>query len=72
MKRNPKVQTALICIGEGAEATWYVDYYTATLIFTFFRFTRITRNLPGRAFRVKDTADIPSVLRSILSNLIDR
>ena len=24
MKRNPKVNTALICIGEGAEAAWYV------------------------------------------------
>lgn len=24
MKRNPKVHTALICIGEGAEAAWYV------------------------------------------------
>jgi hypothetical protein len=22
MKRDPKVHTALICIGEGAEATW--------------------------------------------------
>ena len=22
MSRNPKVHTALICIGEGAEATW--------------------------------------------------
>lgn len=24
MTRNPKVNTALICIGEGAEAAWYV------------------------------------------------
>jgi hypothetical protein len=24
MTRNPKVHTALICIGEGAEASWYV------------------------------------------------
>ncbi len=24
MKRDPKVHTALICIGEGAEATWSV------------------------------------------------
>ena len=23
MKRNPKVNAALICIGEGAEAKWY-------------------------------------------------
>ena len=35
MKRNPKVQTALICIGEGAEATWYVGYYTTILMLTF-------------------------------------
>lgn len=25
MNRNPKVHTALICIGEGAEATWWVS-----------------------------------------------
>lgn len=24
MDRNPKVHTALICIGEGAEASWFV------------------------------------------------
>ena len=24
MKRDPKANTALICIGEGAESTWYV------------------------------------------------
>lgn len=24
INRNPKVHTALICIGEGAEASWYV------------------------------------------------
>lgn len=26
MTRNPKVNTALICIGEGAEASWYVFF----------------------------------------------
>ncbi|KAF8909617.1 AAA domain-containing protein [Gymnopilus junonius] len=54
MKYNPKVNTALICIGEGAEATW------------------ITKRLPGRAFRVANTGDIPNVLRSILSTMVDR
>lgn len=24
MKKDPKVKTALVCIGEGAEAPWYV------------------------------------------------
>ncbi|KAJ3565249.1 hypothetical protein NP233_g7756 [Leucocoprinus birnbaumii] len=54
MKRDPKVHTALICIGEGAEATW------------------ITKRLPGRGFRVANTGDIPIVLRSILSTMVDR
>ncbi|PFH48924.1 hypothetical protein AMATHDRAFT_148764 [Amanita thiersii Skay4041] len=54
MKRDPKVNTALICIGEGAEARW------------------ITEKLPGRGFRVGNTADIPVVLRSILSSMVDR
>ncbi|KAJ7173000.1 AAA domain-containing protein [Mycena crocata] len=54
MKRDPKVHTALICIGEGAEATW------------------IPRSIPGRGFRVANTADIPTVLRSILSTMVDR
>ncbi|TFK29464.1 hypothetical protein FA15DRAFT_344640 [Coprinopsis marcescibilis] len=54
MKRDPKVNTALICIGEGAEATW------------------IPKSLPGKGFRVKDTGDIPTVLRSILSTMVDR
>ncbi|KAF4613211.1 hypothetical protein D9613_011059 [Agrocybe pediades] len=54
MKHNPKVNTALICIGEGAEASW------------------ITKSLPGRAFRVANTGDIPNVLRSILSTMVDR
>ncbi|KAJ6597514.1 AAA domain-containing protein [Mycena vulgaris] len=54
MMRDPKVHTALICIGEGAEAAW------------------IPRSIPGRGFRVANTADIPTVLRSILSTMIDR
>ncbi|TFK31838.1 AAA domain-containing protein [Crucibulum laeve] len=54
MKRDPKVNTALICIGEGAEASW------------------ITKSLPGRGFRVANTGDIPTVLRSILSTMVDR
>ncbi|KAJ7057255.1 AAA domain-containing protein [Mycena amicta] len=54
MNRNPKVHTALICIGEGAEATW------------------IPTVIPGRGFRLTNTADIPTVLRSILSTMVDR
>ncbi|KAI0643818.1 AAA domain-containing protein [Trametes meyenii] len=54
MNRNPKVHTALICIGEGAEVSW------------------IPKNLPGRGYRVADTADIPAVLRSILSTMVDQ
>ncbi|XP_006455343.1 hypothetical protein AGABI2DRAFT_226806 [Agaricus bisporus var. bisporus H97] len=54
MKRDSKVNTALICIGEGAEATW------------------ITQRLPGCGFRVSNTGDIPNVLRSILSTMVDR
>ncbi|KAG5728425.1 hypothetical protein E4T56_gene18957 [Termitomyces sp. T112] len=54
MNRDPKVHTALICIGEGAEAAW------------------ITKSLPGRGFRVGNTADIPTILRSILSSMLDR
>ncbi|ETW77425.1 hypothetical protein HETIRDRAFT_156533 [Heterobasidion irregulare TC 32-1] len=54
MNRHPKVHTALICIGEGAEASW------------------IPKNFPGRGFRVANTSDIPKVLRSILSSMIDR
>ncbi|KAJ2919670.1 hypothetical protein MD484_g680, partial [Candolleomyces efflorescens] len=54
MKRDPKVNTALICIGEGAEATW------------------IPKKLPGKGFRVANTGDIPTVLRSILSTMVDR
>lgn len=27
MDRNPKVHTALICIGDGAEATWLVRFF---------------------------------------------
>ncbi|CAL1709976.1 unnamed protein product [Somion occarium] len=54
MTRQPKVNTALICIGEGAEASW------------------IPKQLPGEGFRVSNTADIPAVLRSILSTMVDR
>lgn len=54
MKRDPKVNTALICIGEGAEAKW------------------ISKMLPGRAFQVKNAVDIPIVLRSILSTMVER
>ncbi|KAH9929971.1 AAA domain-containing protein [Amylocystis lapponica] len=54
MTRHPKVHTALICIGEGAEALW------------------LPKTLPGRSFRVSNTADIPAVLRSILSSMVDR
>ncbi|KAL6302276.1 AAA domain-containing protein [Sparassis latifolia] len=54
MTRQPKVNTALICIGEGAEAAW------------------IPQKLQGRGFRVSNTADIPTVLRSILSTMVDR
>ncbi|KAH8102169.1 AAA domain-containing protein [Cristinia sonorae] len=53
MTQQPKVRTALICIGEGAEAFW------------------IPQKLPGRGFRVANTADIPTVLRSILSSMVD-
>ncbi|KAF9806900.1 hypothetical protein IEO21_08484 [Rhodonia placenta] len=54
MTRHPKVNTALICIGEGAEVQW------------------IPQKLQGRGFRVANTADIPAVLRSILSTMVDR
>jgi len=54
MKRSPKVNTALICIGEGAEAKW------------------VTTMLPSRGFLVKNIADVPVVLRSILSTMVER
>jgi len=54
MNRNPKVKTALICIGDGAEATW------------------IPKNFQGQGFQVKNTHDIPNILRSILSSMVDR
>ncbi|KZT64100.1 hypothetical protein DAEQUDRAFT_679169 [Daedalea quercina L-15889] len=54
MTRQPKVHTALVCIGEGAEALW------------------IPKKLQGKGFRVTNTADIPVVLRSILSTMVDR
>jgi len=53
MNRYPKVHNALVCIGEGAEATW------------------VSQKLQGRGFRVSNTADIPNVLRSILSTMVD-
>ncbi|KAF8581136.1 hypothetical protein K439DRAFT_1517023 [Ramaria rubella] len=52
MYRDPKVKTALICIGEGAEADW------------------IPKHFQGRGFRVANTHDIPTVLRSILSDMV--
>lgn len=33
---------------------------------------RIPKQLPGKGFRVSNTADIPAVLRSILSTMVDR
>ncbi|KAI0315297.1 AAA domain-containing protein [Amylostereum chailletii] len=54
MNRHPKVKTALICIGEGAEASW------------------VPKHFPGRAFRVGQTADIPKVLRGILSTMMEK
>ncbi|KAJ4500247.1 AAA domain-containing protein [Lentinula lateritia] len=53
MKRNSRVHTALICIGEGADAQW------------------IEKVLPGSVFRVKNTNDIPMVLKSILSSMVN-
>ncbi|EEB86944.1 hypothetical protein MPER_15926, partial [Moniliophthora perniciosa FA553] len=32
----------------------------------------ITQSLPGKGFRVRNTGDIPAVLRSILSAMVDR
>ncbi len=32
MNRNPKVHTALICIGEGAEATWWVSFSSCNAV----------------------------------------
>ncbi|KIY70240.1 hypothetical protein CYLTODRAFT_488278 [Cylindrobasidium torrendii FP15055 ss-10] len=54
MKKDPKVNTALVCIGEGAEAPW------------------ISKRLPGQGFTVRNTSDIPAVLRSILSTMVNR
>lgn len=74
MKHNPKVNTALICIGEGAEASWSAFYgITAAIVpYPIFSAYRVTKSLPGRAFRVANTGDIPNVLRSILSTMVDR
>ena len=71
MFRQPKVKTALICIGEGAEATWYVAPCTMWTIIAQLSRNRIPKHLPGRGFRVGNTADIPAVLRSILSTMVD-
>jgi hypothetical protein len=73
MNRDPKVHAALVCIGEGADAPWYGHTYMFSRGLRTYRIrnSRITRDLPGRAFRVKNTADIPTVLRSILSTMID-
>ncbi|KAF7986115.1 hypothetical protein HWV62_41553 [Athelia sp. TMB] len=54
MNKDPKVHTALICIGDGAESSW------------------VTKALPGRGFRVSKASDIPTVMRSILSTMVDR
>jgi len=71
MKHNPKVNTALICIGEGAEASWYAHSCLFQPI-TYGILIRVTKSLPGRAFRVANTGDIPNVLRSILATMVDR
>jgi hypothetical protein len=36
------------------------------------RLSRVTDRLPGRGFRVENTADVPIVLRSILSKMVER
>ncbi|KAL0575398.1 hypothetical protein V5O48_000404 [Marasmius crinis-equi] len=73
MKRNPKVHSALICIGEGADAPWYeVALLRLTGSLTPKQHLRITESLPGKGFRVRNTEDIPSVLRGILSTMVDR
>lgn len=78
MKYNPKVNTALICIGEGAEASWCVFFFFPIRDFLCLSLPdhsfvlRVTKSLPGRVFRVVNTGDIPNVLRSILSTMVDR
>jgi hypothetical protein len=82
MNRHPKVKVALICIGEGAEATWCVplpgfawraraDDGLAVLV-SDVSFCRVPKQFPGRAFRVEHTSDIPKVLRGILSTMMER
>ena len=71
MDRNDKVQTALICIGEGAEAAWYcVSFEQVSTNFNLF--ARIPKNFQGRGYRVSNTHDIPKVLRSILSSMVEK
>ena len=71
MKHNPKVNTALICIGEGAEASWYAHIIVDFLQLLNGMITRVTKSLPGRSYRVANTGDIPNVLRSILATMVD-
>ena len=37
MTRQPKVKTALICIGEGAEVTWYGHNYKTLIFYAYCR-----------------------------------
>lgn len=72
MRHNPKVNTALICIGEGAEASWYAHTIVDFLQLLNGMITRATKSLPGCSYRVVNTGDIPNVLRSILAMMVDR
>ena len=72
MKYNPKVNTALICIGEGAEASWYAQTVVNFLQSLNGIIPRVTKSLPGRSYRVANTGDIPNVLRNILATMVDR
>lgn len=38
----------------------------------YLQYSRVTDRLPGRGFRVENTADVPIVLRSILSTMVER
>jgi len=72
MNRDPKVFAALICIGESAETPWYalLEFYFGLILIT--NGDRITKSFPGRASRVANTADIPRVLKSIFSTMVER
>ena len=72
MRHNPKVNTALICIGEGAEASWYAHTILDFLQLLNGMITRVTKSLPGHSYHIKNTGDIPNVLRSILATMVDR